>query len=141
MARSRVTVRGPEDERDFRALTPILHASLQFDPATIPNFYADVGHDTFRFAIVDGRVVGGCTLSTMGHRFGGRTVPAMGVAGVAVAPEHRASGVGRALMNDALAQATGHGLPIASLFPATVPVYRRAGFEMAGTWTTLRIAP
>jgi len=68
--------------------------------------------------------------------FGGRPVATVGVASVAVDPIDRGSGVGTEIMERLLARARGQGHVLATLYPATVPVYRRLGFEFAGGTTT-----
>ncbi|MBA3488538.1 MAG: GNAT family N-acetyltransferase [Longispora sp.] len=64
--------------------------------------------------------------------FGGRLVPTCGVAGVAVAPEHRASGLGRAVLTQLLAGARDRGAVISTLFATTPWPYRRLGWEEVG---------
>jgi predicted acetyltransferase len=62
----------------------------------------------------------------------GRAVPMGGVASVYVAPEERGRGVG-ARLAAALVELVGdRGMPLSVLYPATVPVYRKAGYELAG---------
>jgi predicted acetyltransferase len=55
-----------------------------------------------------------------------------GVAAVMVAPEHRGQGVGRALMAMLLDAIAGRGYPLSTLYPATMPLYRSLGWELAG---------
>ena len=62
----------------------------------------------------------------------GRAVPMAGVAGVKVAPEYRGQGVGRALMTALAALMAERGYPLSVLFPATMPIYRSLGWEIAG---------
>jgi predicted acetyltransferase len=71
--------------------------------------------------------------------YGGRLLPAMGVAGVAVAPEARGSGVLAQVVGALLANARERGAVVSALFPTTATPYRRLGWERAGalTWTTL----
>jgi predicted acetyltransferase len=63
----------------------------------------------------------------------GRGVPMAGVASVAVAPEERGRGVGRALITELLQLIAAQGYPLATLYPSTLPIYRSAGWEIAGT--------
>lgn len=88
--------------------------------------------DEVRVARVGGRVVGGLLLVPMGQYFGGRSVPSMGVAGVGVAPTARGRGVATALMHAAVREMRARGFALSSLYPATLPLYRRAGYELAG---------
>jgi predicted N-acetyltransferase YhbS len=63
----------------------------------------------------------------------GRPVKMAGVGGVSVAPEKRGRGVGRALMTELLQVIAGHGYPLSALYPATAPIYRSLGWELAGS--------
>ncbi len=69
------------------------------------------------------------------HWFGGRAVRSAGIAGVAVRPEHRGCGAGREVMDRLMADLHRLQFPLASLFPATLSLYRRSGFERAGSYT------
>jgi predicted acetyltransferase len=62
----------------------------------------------------------------------GRVVPMAGVAGVMVAPEDRGRGIGRRLMTAVLDEVAGRGYPLSALYPATMPLYRSLGWELAG---------
>jgi predicted acetyltransferase len=64
--------------------------------------------------------------------WGGRLVPASGIAGVAVAPEHRGRGAGRSVLTAALAHARERGAAVATLFCTRADVYRALGFEACG---------
>jgi predicted acetyltransferase len=71
--------------------------------------------------------------------FGGRPVPTVGVASVATNPLHRGTGVGTAVVARLLERARDQGTPLSTLYPAIVPVYRRLGYEYAGTFTRYRV--
>ena len=62
----------------------------------------------------------------------GRELPMAGVSGVAVAPESRGRGVGRALMRELLSAMVAAGYPLSALYPATARLYRSLGWEIAG---------
>ncbi|MGH3738930.1 MAG: GNAT family N-acetyltransferase [Micromonosporaceae bacterium] len=62
----------------------------------------------------------------------GRALPMAGIGGVVVAPEARGQGVGRLLMRGVLARSAEQGYPLSALYPATVPLYRGLGWEIAG---------
>ncbi|MFZ0000318.1 MAG: GNAT family N-acetyltransferase, partial [Trebonia sp.] len=62
----------------------------------------------------------------------GRAVPCAGVSSVKVAPEYRGHGTGRRLMTGLLAAIAARGYPLAALYPATMPIYRSLGWELAG---------
>src|SRR5438309_5533508 len=67
--------------------------------------------------------------------FGGRPLRAAGISGVATLPERRGTGIGDDPIRALLQRARDRGAVVTSLFPATIPFYRRLGYEYAGTWT------
>lgn len=82
-------------------------------------------------ASLDGELVGTTTVYPLAQWFGGRPVPMGGVGSVVVAAERRGNGVCSALLGAALYRMRDGGLVISTLGPATVGVYRRAGWELA----------
>jgi predicted acetyltransferase len=78
------------------------------------------------------RLVGTALYHDMRQWWHGRPVPMAGVAGVKVAPEYRGQGVGRALMTALAELMAEHGYPLSALYPATMPLYRSLGWEIAG---------
>jgi predicted GNAT family acetyltransferase len=59
-----------------------------------------------------------------------------GVSSVTVAPEYRGRGIGRLLMTALLDEIAARGYPLSALFPATMPLYRSLGWELAGARDT-----
>jgi predicted acetyltransferase len=78
------------------------------------------------------RLVASATYHAMRQWWHGRSVPMAGVAAVMVAPESRGRGVGRALMATVLDAIAERGYPVSVLYPATTPLYRSLGWELAG---------
>jgi predicted acetyltransferase len=102
--------------------------------------YADlVGRRNLRVCKCDDQVVAGLALVSCGQFFGGRSVPMTGVAMVATSPEHRGLGAASAMLNSVMHELHAAGVPISSLYPATVPLYRRAGYELAGSRSEIRL--
>jgi predicted acetyltransferase len=83
-------------------------------------------------AFLDGRLVGGAAFHDMRQWWHGRAMPMAGVASVRVASEDRGRGVGRLLMTALLEQVAARGYPVSVLYPATMPLYRSLGWELAG---------
>ena len=83
-------------------------------------------------ALRDGAIVGTARFLEMTQWWHGRAVPMAGVAGVKVAPEARGGGVGKALTAAVLAEIEARGYPLSALYPATAPLYRSFGYEIAG---------
>ena len=78
------------------------------------------------------RLVGSARYFPMEQWWYGRPMPMAGVAGVKVAPEERGRGVGKALMTRLIAEMSALRYPVSVLYPATMPLYRRFGWENAG---------
>ncbi len=79
-----------------------------------------------------GRILAGLTLLPMGQFFGGRRVSQCGIAGVAVAPDQRGQGLASALMTRTIEELADADVALSVLYPATYPLYRNVGFELAG---------
>jgi predicted acetyltransferase len=86
-----------------------------------------------RFGVLeDGRPVATSQIHDMAQWWHGRTVSMGGIVGVAVAPEARGRGIARELMRDVLERCAAFGHALSVLYPATAPLYRSLGWELAG---------
>jgi predicted acetyltransferase len=127
------TVTAPQDDRELSAFLDIA-AFVYNMPRDMTGRYAEsVGAANFRICRLNEEVIGGLALIPCGQYFGGKSVPMNGVALVATAPEFRGRGAASALLREALRELRAEGWAISSLYPATVPLYRRAGYELAGS--------
>ncbi len=86
----------------------------------------------FLGAFLGGQPVGAAMIYHHEQYWLGRPVPCAGVASVKVAPEHRGLGIGRTLMTELLALMDSRGYLVSALYPATMPIYRSLGWELAG---------
>ena len=68
----------------------------------------------------------------MGQHYLGRSVPMVGIAGVAVPPERRGGGLALDLMRQSVRELADEGVPLSVLYASTQTLYRQAGFEQAG---------
>jgi predicted acetyltransferase len=93
----------------------------------------------FLGAFAGGVPAGAAMLHDMRQYWLGQPVRMVGVASVKVAPEHRGRGIGRALMTESLALIADRGYPLSVLYPATVPIYRSLGWELAGAKHQFRV--
>jgi predicted acetyltransferase len=91
-----------------------------------------IGQGAFLGAFLSGRPVGSAVFHDMRQWWHGRQVPMAGVASVKVAPEYRGRGIGRRLMTELLGLIAERGYPLSALYPATMPLYRSLGWELAG---------
>jgi predicted acetyltransferase len=83
-------------------------------------------------AFVGDRLAGGAMFFDMRQWWCGQPVPMAGVSNVRVAPEDRGRGIGRLLMTAVLDEIAAYGYPLSVLYPATMPLYRSLGWELAG---------
>ena len=131
----------------IRPLRPDDDLDAQVDLAV--QSFGPQGRDQRRQAIADqvaggrslgafdgGRPVGAATFHDMRQWWRGRAVPMAGVASVRVAPEDRGRGVARRLMAALLDEVAARGYPLSALYPATMPLYRSLGWELAGVRET-----
>lgn len=87
-------------------------------------------------AFTGGKPAGSAVFHDMRQWWYGREVPMAGVSSVMVAPEHRGRGTGRLLMAGLLEEVAAQGYPLSALYPATMPLYRSLGWELAGARDT-----
>jgi predicted acetyltransferase len=97
------------------------------------------GYDHLWLAFEGGSLVGGCLVPELAQYFGGKAVPTGAFRGVAIAPEARGKSIAERLMRHALLALRDQGIPAAMLFPATQRLYRKAGFEQAGSYEVVSI--
>ncbi|MDB5100571.1 MAG: putative acetyltransferase [Cyanobacteria bacterium RYN_339] len=127
---------GPDDVEAFHR---ILVECFGFPPPGEYDLADREGLENLRLVRRNGKLAGGLSVPITGQFWGGRSVPMGAVRAVGVAPEHRAKGVGGMLMRAVLQDLYDRGVPLSALYPATLPVYRHAGYEQAGSWTQYRL--
>ncbi|HWG01787.1 MAG TPA: GNAT family N-acetyltransferase [Trebonia sp.] len=126
---------GPDDDMDaqvdlgqraYGAATPAVWADWRERAAAL------VSDGAFLGAFVAGRPVGAAAFHDMRQWWHGKPMPMAGVSSVKIAPEFRGRGLGRRLMTELLNLIAARGYPVSALYPATMPVYRSLGWELAG---------
>jgi predicted acetyltransferase len=105
---------------------------FSWDEPSVRRWMSQHGDENIRLVTLDNQPAGGLTLMPMGTFFGGKRVSLTGIAVVVVPAEHRGRGIGTTLTRDAVREIHVSGAALAGLYPATLPVYRNAGFEHAG---------
>jgi predicted acetyltransferase len=125
----------PDDDLGFevdlgrRAFGPVSEAAV---PDWVAEARAAAAGGRY-FAAFDGPDPAGVAMfQDMRQWWGGRVMPMAGVGGVKVAPEQRGRGTGRALITEVLRVIADRGYPLSVLYPATAPLYRSLGWELAG---------
>lgn len=132
-----LTLGPPADEAEVAAYRDLASASLLFEaPEGWPE---GEGLEHMSLARLAGEVVGGLIVQPLGLWLGGERVAIGGVRAVAVAPEHRGRRIAMDLVASALEADRAAGRPVSMLFPATHSVYRKLGYELAGTFNVYRV--
>ena len=90
------------------------------------------GQGLFLGAFAGGAPAGAAMIHDLRQWWLGRPIPCAGIASVKVAPEYRGGGIGRRLMTALLDAVAERGYPLSALYPATMPIYRSLGWELAG---------
>lgn len=126
---------GPDDDLD--AQIDLGERAFGVMSATEREYSKLAMAEKVRSGSVLGAFVGGCpagsaTYHDMRQWWYGCSMPMAGVASVKVAPEYRGRGIGMRMMTELLGQIAERGYPVSALYPATMPIYRSLGWELAG---------
>jgi len=124
----------PTTSRQIQALGQVLTQSFNVSTEHWQTYARQLGQDNLRVICQGAQVLGGLGIYPMGQWFGGQRIPMHGIAGVGVAPEHRGAGVALSLLTETVKTLHQQGVPLATLYASTSQLYRRVGFEQAGTY-------
>lgn len=124
--------RRPRAEEEYQALAAILSNAFSYPADDARLMLRTAGDAEARVLAAGGEIQAGFVRRPMGQWWGGRSVPMLGVAAVGVPPHLRGSGVATTLMREAIREMYVDGYPLSVLFAASFPLYRRAGYELAG---------
>ncbi|MEM8679108.1 MAG: GNAT family N-acetyltransferase [Planctomycetota bacterium] len=123
------TLTSPQQEMQYRELAR--HA-FNFPDDVWPQIVDWIERQNLR-VLVDGEtVLGGLAVYDMGQWFGGRRLPMAGYALVATDATRRGQGVAATMMGKSLCELATR-FPIAALYASTQVLYRKVGFEQAGS--------
>jgi predicted acetyltransferase len=130
---SEVETRLTSELADYQAFAPIIGWAFGDDVRSSLEWLKGAEPESVRVAGRRGKIEAGLVEVAMGQWFQGRRVPLLGIAGVAVAPEARGQGVAIALLTATLQAARERGVALSMLYPSTYALYRKAGYELAGS--------
>ena len=122
----------PSGNKELRAYAEILAQSFAGKVEDMLDWLTQLPERELRVWRENGRVIAGLTAYRIGQFFGGQSVPIAGIAGVVVTPHARKGGAGSGAMLAALHELHAEGTALSTLYPATQPVYRKLGYEVAG---------
>jgi predicted acetyltransferase len=122
-----------EDDRD--AVMRLAQLAFPVPTAHLEDRVRHLRLERYVGAYERGRLIATAQAHPLQQWFGGQPVPCAGIASVTAAPERRGMGIVSELMREVLRRERDRGAMVSCLFPATAPVYRRLGYEYAGTYT------
>jgi predicted acetyltransferase len=91
------------------------------------------GADQLRGLREDGELKGGLMHVPMGLYIGGRSVPMVGIAGVAIRLDARRRGLAAKLMRATLQELHQQGVALSTLYASTYALYQSVGYDVAAT--------
>lgn len=119
--------------RDLDEVAELLALAFGFDARRASEYLVNIGLETM-FVVRDGSKLAACAaLLETRQRFGGAWIPSAAIAHLAVAPEARGRGLAIPLVGSLCSEAASRGAAMVTLFASARPVYRKAGFELAGS--------
>lgn len=127
-------------DAEVNPLSEVFAAAYALPVAEARAWLDRAGVENVRMLVAGGEPAAGLIVVPMGQWFGGRSVPMTGIQGVAVAPHHRGRGTALRLMVETLRELQQNGVALSTLYPATQRLYRRAGYEQAGSRFEARLA-
>lgn len=126
-------------EAELEEATRIIAHAFCFSTERCRSYFDQAGPQNLRVVRKGERVIGSMVSLPVGQYFGGRSVPMAAIAAVGVTPSERSSGAAGLMLRDELARLHAAGMPLSCLYPATIPVYRKAGYELAGAQFETRL--
>ncbi|MBP1806941.1 GNAT family N-acetyltransferase [Rubellimicrobium aerolatum] len=124
----------PATAADLDGIARLLTLAFGFDRARADEYLGHVGVGALHVVEdAEGRLLATAALLPTAHVLGGAPVPAASIAHVAIAPEARGRGLARPFMDALCRSAREGGAAVVSLFASARPVYRKCGFELAGS--------
>lgn len=120
-------------QEEVPELARFIHIAFGAAPDGAATWLKDkLGLEQLRIMRSDATIVSCLGRIPMAQYFGGKSVPMLGIAGVATPPEHRGKGFAKQMMAEAVKEAAADGFPLSVLYASTQPLYRSVGFEHAG---------
>lgn len=123
----------PTDPFKDEALRDAMVQSLIFPAANWETYLRRLGPENMRGLRQAGHTIGSLAAYRTGHWFGGQQVSMGGIAAVGIVPEARGGGAGAELMTGILRELHEDGIALSTLFATTQQLYRKVGYELAGT--------
>jgi predicted acetyltransferase len=124
-----------EDDRE--RMLDVLQAAFGMQPAWRERMGPHLRLELYVCAYEGDRLTATSLAHPLQQYFGGREVACAGIGAVAGMPDVRGKGTGGALVAELIRRRREAGDLFSTLYPATVAVYRKLGYEVAGAFTEL----
>jgi predicted acetyltransferase len=121
-----------DQEKDSDSYSLAISEAFACKASDVPKWVLKSGPKNIRVLESDGKFAATALFIPMGQFFGGQSVTMQGIAGVAVRPEFRGTGLAKELMRSAIKELGETGSALSTLYPSTAPLYNSVGFELAG---------
>ncbi|NJK50190.1 GNAT family N-acetyltransferase [Candidatus Gracilibacteria bacterium] len=122
------------DAQDTKKLGAIIQQCFGSSPENWERYHKRIGIENFRLLRQEGHISAGLAIYHMGQCYGGQIVPMAGIAAVGVAPEYRGKGAAYEILTQTIQELYRQSVPISVLYPATQVLYRKVGYEQAGSY-------
>lgn len=132
---------GAPEESEREALSEVMAHAFAATPDGMVSWIERLGYDQLRVLRGPDGVRACLGLVPMGQIFGGRSLPIVGIVGVAVRVDWLRRGMANALMGRALRDIRERGAAASSLYASTASLYRRVGYECAGSRHLAELSP
>jgi predicted acetyltransferase len=124
---------------DVTSISDVLGEAFGTRVEEVPGWLERAGFEHVRVLENGKRVAAALLTIPMGQFFGGRSVPMVGIAGVGTDAIHRGRGLATELLTETLRELADGSVALSTLYPATEGLYRRMGYEIAGTRASIRV--
>ncbi|MEM7555163.1 MAG: GNAT family N-acetyltransferase [Cyanobacteria bacterium P01_A01_bin.84] len=123
----------PEENQELKPLGEILAQCFLGSPEEEEKYLHLIGLENIRVLHQGNKIVGGLGTIPMSQWWGGKKVSMTGIGGVGIAPEYRGSGAAVSLMQETIKELYTQGVSTSALYPAVQKLYRKVGYEQAGS--------
>jgi predicted acetyltransferase len=120
-------------------IAPILAHSYGAAGVDVPPWLTAAGNEHIHAFEECGVLRGSLFTVPMAQFFGGKSVATLGVAGVAIPVPERGQGAATRMMVELLRVARARKFALSTLYPATVTLYQRVGYERGGHRYCLKV--
>jgi predicted acetyltransferase len=120
--------------QDAQQLKAIIQQSFGGSLDDCDRYFNRIGMENFRLLHQGEQAIAVSAIYHMGQWYEGQIVPMAGIAAVGVAPEHRGQRVAYELLRRTIEELYRLQVPISVLYPATQILYRKVGYEQAGSY-------